>query len=391
MLTRRILFVTCMALETPRSASMAFMQVLLEKYPESFVWYSLRSSKIGNTNPLNIPSSNSRDCLQFSRPRLLKNFLNLSLIAWVKGRQAAIFGKQHKVDVVMADLAFEAVVAGRVAAQVLAVPLLVSIHDDPVERIKVKGLPGWLIKWYERQFEETLRSASGCAVISDGMGEIYQQRYGVKTATLYVGVDENQCLPVRSGDSNGRPFIVGSTGSVNSAENWNMLLEAVRWLNQKHGEGSYRILHAGELRSQLKTSKDVEVTGWLPGIEFFHILAHPFEIGFDGFVFAGTAVGGCTVQASFKTVADSFINCFHAAAPVAEPRVGGTHQAVIISPVLSSCIEVAVLAVHAIGDLCHATLWSKIFGCVGDQFFTIYQQCPLQHPEAAASSVSSRS
>ncbi len=179
----------------------------------------------------------------------------------------------------MADLAFEAVVAGRVAAQVLAVPLLVSIHDDPVERIKVKGLPGWLIKWYERQFEETLRSASGCAVISDGMGEIYQQRYGVKTATLYVGVDENQCLPVRSGDSNGRPFIVGSTGSVNSAENWNMLLEAVRWLNQKHGEGSYRILHAGELRSQLKTSKDVEVTGWLPGIEFFHILAR-MDIGF---------------------------------------------------------------------------------------------------------------
>ena len=43
----RLLFVTCMPLETPRSASMAFMGLSLEKYPYFFAWYALHLTCIG--------------------------------------------------------------------------------------------------------------------------------------------------------------------------------------------------------------------------------------------------------------------------------------------------------------------------------------------------------
>ena len=63
------------------------------------------------------------------------------------------------MGVVWADLAFETVVAGRVAPRVLDVPLVVSIHDDPVNRIWVKKRPAWLVRLYKREFTRTLQTA----------------------------------------------------------------------------------------------------------------------------------------------------------------------------------------------------------------------------------------
>lgn len=269
----RILFATCMPLAEPRSASMAFMDILLRKYHEVFAWYSFRPPAPTDKNPYSIPYAHSNISDGPSHPTWLRHFLNLGPRAWRKGQRAAQFGRAQNAQVVLADLAFESILAGRVAAQTLGLPLLVSIHDDPVNRIRVKRYPNWLVGWYEREFAKTLREASGVAVISDYMGEAYQKRYRIPTTTLYPGVDEAACLPQKKLDPRQPVVTIGSVGSVNDAANWDILLDALRMLNTSGIGQKFRLLHIGRLPETLRISEDVEVTGWIPEEEFLHQLA----------------------------------------------------------------------------------------------------------------------
>ncbi|MDZ7831114.1 MAG: glycosyltransferase [Desulfobacterales bacterium] len=281
----KILFITCMPLEAPRSASKAFMGVLLDKYPDLFAWFSLRAPEPETPNPFDIPYGFTESFQRLTRYPHLKQFIKLFPWAWYAGKKAADFGRTHQVQVVLADLAFEAVVAGRVAARILGVPLLSMVHDDPVNRIRVKNYPSWLVNLYHREFEKTLRTSQSCAVISDYMGEIYQKRYGVKTITLFPGVEKEKCLAPRTLDSKKSPIIIGSVGSINSKRNWNILVESVNLLNQRHGKGKFRILHLGRPSRDLLITEDVEATGWLPEKEFESQLRR-IDIGFLNWDFA---------------------------------------------------------------------------------------------------------
>ncbi len=205
---------------------------------------------------------------------------------------------------VLADLTFETVIAGREAAKALRCPLLVSVHDDPVNRVRVKGLPGWVVRAYEREFAKTLRAAARCGVISDYMGEVYTQRYGVETTTLYLGVEEEKCLDPGELSPGKKPIVVGSVGSVNSAENWTTLLEAIDRLNARHGEGSYRVLHVGNLAPSMPVSKYLEVTGWVPEEMFVEQLRR-IDIGFLNWSFSPDMAE--TARTSFPLKVTSYI------------------------------------------------------------------------------------
>lgn len=274
-----ILFITCMPLEKPRTASMAFMSVLLEKYADSFTWFSIRPPDPDTENPFNIPYAYAQRLTRPSRFPWLRQYINLGPWASYQGHKAAKFGRSQNVEVVLADLAFEAVVAGRVAAQLLNIPLLVSVHDDPVNRIDGKGYPAWLMRSFETNFSKTMRAAERCAVISDYMGEEYRERYGVKTITLFIGVDEGKCLPSKSLDIDKQPIYIGSIGSMNSVDNWNMLIDSIRILNHRYGKEKFRILHIGNLSNTLQTTDEVEVTGWVPEKKYLYHLSR-IDIGF---------------------------------------------------------------------------------------------------------------
>lgn len=273
MTVHRILFVTCLPLQEPQTASMKFMGVLLERYAERFTWFSLRSPDPNAVIPYRIPYAHTVPLRQPARIPWLKQYLNLFPWARHMGQQAADFGRSQKVEVVLADLAFEAVEAGRAAAQALNVPLLVNVHDDPVNRIKVKGYTDWLVKLYQASFAKTMRTAKRCGVISQYMGEIYQERYGVKTTTLYIGVEASKCLPIRAFEAGKEPVLIGSIGSMNSAENWGLLIEAVRLINSRLGRKKIQILHIGSLPDHMRAPGEVEVTGWVPEDEYLHHLS----------------------------------------------------------------------------------------------------------------------
>ena len=275
----KVLFVTCMPLEMPKSASSYFMSVLLDEYPDRFVWYSLYHHSAETWNPYHIPYQSARPPQRPARWKGLKYLIRYYPWAWYQGWKAAQFGKKNHAQVVLADLAFEAVIAGRIAAKLLKVPLLVSIHDDPINRLRVKNLPRCCMNMYERSFQRTLQTAEKCAVISDYMGEIYQERYGVKTTRLYIGVEKENILPVREFDVGKDVFVIGSVGSVNSAENWNLLLQAVQQFNEKGDGAKLKILHIGKLPAGLQMTDDVEVTGWVPENRFVHHLSR-IDAGF---------------------------------------------------------------------------------------------------------------
>ena len=59
-----------------------------------------------------------------SRLPRLKQFIHYFPWAWYQGHKAAVFGRAHEVNAVLADLAFEfVVVAGRVAGAGLGCPV----------------------------------------------------------------------------------------------------------------------------------------------------------------------------------------------------------------------------------------------------------------------------
>jgi glycosyltransferase involved in cell wall biosynthesis len=268
-----------MPLTQPKTASMVFMGVLLDKYPNRMVWFSLRQPSAGSANPFKIPYAYQTHLKAPARFPRLRLILNYFIWPYFQTFKAIKFGKQHKVKAVLADLAFEAVITGRLTAKWLHLPLLVNIHDDPMHRLKAKGHPTWFINWYKKQFAKTLQAAKRVGVISDYMGESYQETYGVQTTTLFIGVEPDKCLPQISLYRNKKPLIIGSLGSMNSAENWELLVKALDLLNTRYGSGSFKVLHIGNLNPNLLKSGNVEGTGWIPESQFMEQLSR-IDAGF---------------------------------------------------------------------------------------------------------------
>lgn len=303
-MSSRVLFLTCMPLSQPKSASMAFMDVLLRKYPNKFTWFSLREPVVPSWNPYNIPYSNCPHVRKPARFPVLRRLLNYHFHSRVQAFQAARFGRENNCEVVLADLSFEAVVVGRLTAKYLGVPLLVNVHDDPINRIRLKGYPDWFIRWYAKQFERTLITAKKVGVISDYMGEAYQQCYGVDTTTLYIGVNNDDCLAPTPLNHTKNPLIIGSIGSMNSWENWQLLIEAVRLLNENIGVQRFHILHIGKLDDKFSKFPEVEVTGWIPKSDF---LKHLFRIDVGFLSMSFSTDSRETSRLSFPLKIHSFI------------------------------------------------------------------------------------
>lgn len=261
-----------MPLSEPKSASMAFMNVLLERYPKRFAWFSLRGGETPTWNPHATPYAACPSPRRPSRFPSLRLLLTYFIWPFFQAFKAGRFARENGCAVVLADLAFEAVIAGRLAARFARLPLLVNVHDDPPNRLRLKSHPRWFQRWYEKQFRKTLRAAKRVGVISDAMGEVYQQRYGVQTTTLYIGVEPENCLAPHCPPPEKQPILIASLGSVNSTENWNLLISAVKKLNQEQGTGKFRLLHIGSLSPNLPAPPELEVTGWLPEEDFLRQL-----------------------------------------------------------------------------------------------------------------------
>ncbi len=115
-----------------------------------------------------------------------------------------------------------------------------------------------------------MREARSHGVISTDLAALYRKQFGIDSLVLYKGVDPSTCLPPPAANV-GNEIVIGSVGTINSDENWLMLLAAVRRLNTL-GQRRYKVLHIGELSDALK-SPDVECTGWVDPLHLAPLLA----------------------------------------------------------------------------------------------------------------------
>ncbi len=278
-LDNRILFITCMPIEKPKTASMVFMGVLLEKYKSIFSWFSLRPPLKNSNNTFEIPYNYTDRVKRLTFNTNLGLFVNYFLWPHIQAVKAARFGSKQKCNIVWTDIAFKSIITGRLTAKYLNAPLFINIHDDPVNRLKLRNLPDWFLEWYKNQFIKTLKASEKVSVISDYMGEIYQKRYGVTTTTLFIGVETEKCFLAIPFDRDKKQIVIGSVGSMNCPKNWDLLLNSVKMLNEKYKTRYFLILHIGNLDASLLRSQYVIETGWLPEKEYLNYLAK-IDIGF---------------------------------------------------------------------------------------------------------------
>ena len=152
----------------PKSASMYFMSIILDRNKDLFSWYSLRNYKF----PIILGKFHHRSSSKIRIPnwdRTMSMFLKLYILAVYKGFKAAWFGWLNNSYAIYGDLAYESVISARVAAKILNIPLLSSIHDDPISRFNLKIKSRWLRGLYKNSFRKTLVYSRKVAVISDYM------------------------------------------------------------------------------------------------------------------------------------------------------------------------------------------------------------------------------
>ena len=258
-----------MSIMEPKNASMYFFGKLLDKYSTSFYWFSL-SQKKSNFNKWKVPYESSGPIkISILNSKLLK-YINFYPWAVLRGLKAAIFGKKNNVDLVLADIAFESILVSRVASNILNIPLISSIHDDPVNRLKKKNYSPSFVELYERVFHKTLKKSKRCIVISDYMGKYYSKKYNIKFKTLFLGPDENKLLPIKNIKNDNKPFVFGSVGSINHASNFETFLESCMQKNNLKNYPLLRVNVIGNNDIQISESfqEIASLKGWINNQSF---------------------------------------------------------------------------------------------------------------------------
>ena len=274
----KLIFITCMPMSEPKTASMYFMKILLDRYANIFTWFSLRKTrKISNeweipycsTSPINFPKSNSD----------LRIFFNLYPWAIVRALKAIWYGWRNNVQIVFSDLAFEAVIVGRFVAKILNIPLISMVHDDPVNRIEKKTYPTWLINIYKKSFIKTLKYSGSIMVISDYMGEYYKKKYGIKYVTLFPGKHEKENLPLKSFDNLQKNLTIGLVGSIDCMKNFKILLKVCEDINKLEKYGKIKIIHIGKTPPNISVNPILSFEGYLEE-KLFNKKLIEFDIGY---------------------------------------------------------------------------------------------------------------
>jgi glycosyltransferase involved in cell wall biosynthesis len=259
----KILFVTRMALGGRIGPSMDHIDKLIKYYENRIIWFSISAQNDKTNQNYDIPYKSHPPIDKFVMIPLIKNFIRYVLGSRYLTLLISRFGKRHGADVVLADLSSDIISIGRMTAKKLRLPLVLLIHDDPISRLNNKVYPKIISKYLEEEFNKTMTFSKECAVISDYMGEYYDNQYNIRATTLYIGADEKRCAKPKNFLSNKKIITIGSLGSVHCFRNLDMVIEAISYLNKTYDGKYFSLKHIGDLPSKYLNLEDVHVTGWL--------------------------------------------------------------------------------------------------------------------------------
>lgn len=163
---------------------------------------------------------------------MLASFMYARLIKGESVAEQIIeYGKEKKVDLLWAVLHHPILYSlSYYVAKKLKIPL-VSLVWDPSEQIVFNlGLDRISRYLAQRDFNRAVSSSLRCAVMSEGMKQEYETRYGVPTIIIRHGINQDDwVLPADKPDTN--YLTIGFAGSIYAKHEWSSLISALSRAN----------------------------------------------------------------------------------------------------------------------------------------------------------------
>ena len=282
----KILIITQVELGDKKNPTMLYMDKLINNYVGKIIWFSICKIKNWESDTYDFPSAYHPPIDKFSRIPLIKFIIKYTIGEKYLILLASRFAKKHNAEVVFSDISSEVLSISRKVAKKVNLPLVSSIQDDPIARIKSKNYPKFISNHINNEFKKTLAFSKSCGVISDYMAEYYRIKYKINSIqTLYIGTEKRKCLHPRLSLKSKREIIIGSLGTVHSFDNFENLVKTVKYLNGIYKDKYFSIRHIGDLPSKYLSLEYVDITGWLSYDEVFKelslidigLLSVPFE------------------------------------------------------------------------------------------------------------------
>ena len=189
--------------------------------------------------------------------------LGYTAIAPLRIHQVAQYAKQHKVDLIWAELQYDALLLAEGVSRKAGIPFVGTVWDDPEGWFSDRGHDRFSRSLLRKRFKSALHAAQRISTAGEAMQRTYKQEYGVGSVILRHGFERPV---VRSGRNNSRrEIIVGYVGSLYGRDAWQALLSVVARLN---GSGKYppiRLRIFGGAGFPLRHDGiEVEARGWQP-------------------------------------------------------------------------------------------------------------------------------
>ncbi len=212
------------------------LRSILEGYPEErLLWISLYETRSADATAGS--SEKKWAGVLFAPVRFLIRTRRTIILAFESRRHAAALARRVSAfapDVCWMVLDFNTVLPFRSLMRLIAAPVHVSVHDDPVIATELCGypLPLWLVR---RAFVFCYTHAASRDCVSPRMSAEYKKKYGIPAITVTRGV---RCLPSRHEPSldKGIKVILGGLAS-NCTPPWpTNLVEALASLARSTGK-----------------------------------------------------------------------------------------------------------------------------------------------------------
>jgi hypothetical protein len=150
---------------------------------------------------------------------------------------------------------------------------VVTVWDDPEFLAATHHLDPWTTRSVLRSFVRVIQRARRVAVASDGMAELYQEKYHVRGQALIHGIHPSVWQPVRSAAAGTSTCVLGFAGSLHCKREWNALIGALGHWNRTQ-PCTVRVRFVGRIpRLGARAPSFVERVGPLPFRETLRALS----------------------------------------------------------------------------------------------------------------------
>lgn len=248
---------------------------ILRRYPKDrYICFAIESPQDCKCGEVKPESLEGIPCLIgpiVSRLRLrgarfympLLRFIGFRFIAPWRIQQIVKFGKHHGVDLVWAELQYDAVILAQKVAEGLGVPFVGTVWDDPEGWFSDMGYDRLSQRIVKHRFVSALHTARNLSTAGEAMQRAYKKEYGVQSVILRHGF-ERPVLSLNKSKLN-NDIVVGFVGSIYGRDAWDAFFSAIARMNNSRKFSPIRVRVFGGSNFRFKhDGVSIETRGWQP-------------------------------------------------------------------------------------------------------------------------------